>query len=127
MTKLSHIGCGVQLSRAARIGAIEALLGGLSVGLLPTAAQAQSTGALPMYRCVSADGSSSRMSRTPCAAGETGAARQAVAGTAPQKSAIVHQGPSEAMLQQAQQEEEARQRQRRSQASGGSGRLGRRR
>ena len=57
-------------------------------------AQAQTSGALPIYRCVSADGASSRISRTPCAAGESGSAQHAVAGTAKQQAAIVHQAPS---------------------------------
>jgi len=53
--------------------------------------QAQTAGSLPVYRCISADGTSSRISRAPCAVGETGTAKQAVAGTPQPKPAIDHQ------------------------------------
>lgn len=79
------------------------LLAGLTAGAMP-AALAQTSGSLPIYRCVSADGASSRISRTPCAAGETGTAKQAVAGTSQQKAAIVHQTLSVPAQRQAQEE-----------------------
>ena len=60
--------------------------------LLP--AQAQTSGALPIYRCVSADGTSSRISRTPCTAGESGTARNSVAGPPRQQPAVIHQTPA---------------------------------
>jgi len=69
------------------------LLSALAVGALP-AAQAQNSGSLPIYRCVAADGMSSRISRTPCAAAESGKAQQAVAGTAKQKPATAQLAPS---------------------------------
>lgn len=56
--------------------------------------QAQTAGSLPVYRCISADGTSSRISRAPCAVGETDTARQAIAGTSQPKPAIDHQIPS---------------------------------
>ena len=82
---------------------VAALLSVLTVGITP-AAQAQTSGSLPIYRCVSADGTSSRISRTPGAAGEAGTAKQAVAGTAQQKPAIVHQSPSVPAQSQAHEE-----------------------
>ena len=96
-----------------------ALLCSLSATIAPTA-HAQSSGALPIYRCVSADGTSSRVSRTPCAAGETGTAKQATAAKPQEKPAIVHQTPS-APAQPAQASEGERYR------VHGTGRSGRRR
>lgn len=90
MKKPSDPAYTAQAGCAARAWLATVLLGVLSAGVIP-AAQAQSSGALPIYRCVSADGTSSRISRTPCAVGETGTAKQAVAGTSQQKPAIVHQ------------------------------------
>ena len=89
--------------------------------LLP--AQAQTSGALPIYRCVSADGTSSRISRTPCAAGETGTAKQAIAAKPQEKPVIVHQTPSAPAqpVQPVQAQEEERYR------VHGTGRSGRRR
>ena len=123
MKKPTHTRSATRLPRVLLAGLLAALWGGLGLGMVPSTAQAQISGALPLYRCVGADGTSSRMSRTPCAASETGSAQHAVAGAAQHKPAIVHQGPSATMQQQAQDEA----RQRRPQASGRSGRMGRRR
>lgn len=98
---------------------LAALLCSLSAGIAPTA-HAQTSGSLPIYRCVSADGTSSRVSRTPCAAGETGTAKQATAAKPQEKPAIVHQTPS-APAQPVQAQEGERYR------VHGTGRSGRRR
>lgn len=93
----------VQTKRTAHAWVATVLLGGLTAGAMP-AALAQTSGSLPIYRCISADGTSSRISRTPCAAGETGTAKQAVTGTSQQKPAIVHQTLSVPAQSQAQEE-----------------------
>lgn len=78
-------------TRTSRAWLAMAMFSTLAAGGIPTA-QAQNSGALPIYRCVAADGASSRMSRTPCAAGETGKAQHSVAAI-PQakKPEITHQ------------------------------------
>ena len=103
MKKLSDTADTSQAGCAARAWLATVLLGVLSAGVIP-AAHAQSSGALPIYRCVSADGTSSRISRTPCAVGETGTAKQAVAGTSQHKPAIVHQTLSAPAQSQAEEE-----------------------
>ncbi|RGE42089.1 hypothetical protein DZC30_17485 [Comamonas testosteroni] len=72
---------------------VTALYCGLAAGALQPV-QAQTSGALPIYRCVSADGTSSRISRTPCTAGESGTTQHAAAGTQKQQPAIAHQTPA---------------------------------
>lgn len=80
--------------------------GGVTVSTMPVAV-AQTSGALPLYRCIAADGNSSRMSRTPCAIGESGTAKQAVAGTSKPPAAIVYQTtPNTPVTSQAQAERE---------------------
>ena len=84
---------GAATPAGARAWFAAALLCSLAAGALPTLAQA--SGSLPIYQCISADGQSSRMRRTPCIAGETtGSVKNAVAAVPQQKPAIVQQAPS---------------------------------